>query len=134
MSNGHKGLSNLLQYEILVPQFNLPSFSLENRALCKACRYEICLKMGMATSLVQMPKENDTKQRSYYTKSGLKRNKRFSCIKLPIDTPPSSTDKESNNENECSKSMESPDIKLENGNGNNSIRSNEFQCFRGQIF
>jgi len=83
----------------------------KNRSLCKACRYDICLKEGMSTTLVQIPKENEPKQRSYYTKSGLKRNKRFSTVKLPIDTPPSSTEKESN-EMESLQSMESP-IKME---------------------
>lgn len=68
----------------------------------------------MSTALVQVPKENETKERSYYTKSGLKRNKRFSTVKPPpIDTPPSSTEKETN-ENESLKGLESP-IKVEHG-------------------
>jgi hypothetical protein len=68
----------------------------------------------MSATLVQIPKENEQKERSYYTKSGLKRNKRFSAIKPPpIDTPPSSTEKDSN-ENESLKSLESP-IKVESG-------------------
>lgn len=74
----------------------------------------------MSQALVQIPKENEAKQRSYYTTSGLKRNKRFSSIKLPtIDTPPSSTEKDLN-ENESLKSLESP-VKVENGNLNSIL-------------
>lgn len=78
----------------------------------------------MSKTLVQIPKDSDSKQRSYFTKSGLKRNKRFSSIKLPtIDTPPPSTEKESSsNENESLKSFESP-IKVEHGKKNQNINS-----------
>ncbi|KAI6191464.1 Protein CBR-NHR-80 [Aphelenchoides bicaudatus] len=87
----------------------------KNRSLCKKCRYEVCLTSGMSKTLVQIPKENEPKQRSYYTKSGLKRNKRFSAVKPPIDTPPSSTEKD-HNENENIRTLESPPIvKIEPG-------------------
>lgn len=74
----------------------------------------------MSEALVQTPKENGPRQRSYFTKSGLKRNKRFSAIKVPqIDTPPLSVDKD-NNENESVNNFEAPGKVYE---GNNCFRS-----------
>ncbi|CAD5230675.1 unnamed protein product [Bursaphelenchus okinawaensis] len=55
------------------------------RALCRACRMQKCIKVGMKRESVQMPaKSKIQKTRSYYTQSGLRRNKRFGITELKL--------------------------------------------------
>ncbi|TKR67515.1 hypothetical protein L596_023661 [Steinernema carpocapsae] len=51
---------------------------------CRACRFSKCLKAGMDKNSVQPQKTKEQKQRSYFTKSGLKRNKRFAVQEVRV--------------------------------------------------
>ncbi|KAI6205624.1 hypothetical protein M3Y94_00813000 [Aphelenchoides besseyi] len=63
----------------------------KERSLCKRCRFAKCEEMGMRKDLVQTPQKNERKSsRSYFTKSGLKRNKRFAVINVAVDVSQSS--------------------------------------------
>ncbi|KHJ76000.1 zinc finger, C4 type, partial [Oesophagostomum dentatum] len=48
--------------------------------ICRSCRFEKCLKAGMNREGVQPRKENAHHRRTFCTKSGLKRNKRFAVV------------------------------------------------------
>ncbi|KHN83985.1 Nuclear hormone receptor family member [Toxocara canis] len=48
-----------------------------SRQICRACRFRRCLEEGMKKDYVQPKKSNMERRRSFCTRSGLKRNKRF---------------------------------------------------------
>uniref|UniRef100_A0A0K0DM36 NR LBD domain-containing protein n=1 Tax=Angiostrongylus cantonensis TaxID=6313 RepID=A0A0K0DM36_ANGCA len=47
---------------------------------CRSCRFEKCLKAGMNRSGVRPRKEISNHRRTFCTKSGLRRNKRFAVV------------------------------------------------------
>ncbi|WKX99611.1 hypothetical protein Q1695_014470 [Nippostrongylus brasiliensis] len=48
--------------------------------ICRSCRFEKCLKAGMNRTGVQPRKTHSLHRRTFCTKSGLKRNKRFAVV------------------------------------------------------